>query len=86
MLTLGRGEVNDVAIALEHVDLLNRLDGLDVHLLERGLQLLVVGARVLVHLLDLPSGRALATVSPYISHCSLSTSRITQVYRKSSAG
>jgi hypothetical protein len=59
--TFGSGEVNDVAILLEHVDLLNSLDWLDVQLLKRSLQLLVVGAGGLVDLLRLPSGRALAT-------------------------
>jgi hypothetical protein len=55
--------VDDVSIALEHVNLLNRLDGLDVELLESGLQLLVVGAGALVDLLDLPAWGALASVS-----------------------
>ena len=54
--------MNDVAIALEHVDLLDRLDGLDVELLQRRLQLLVVGAGALVDLLDFSPGGALATV------------------------
>lgn len=40
--TLGGREVNDVAVSLEHVHLLNSLDGLDVQLLKSGLQLLVV--------------------------------------------
>lgn len=40
--TLGSGEVDDVSVALEHVDLLNCLDGLHVQLLEGGLELLVV--------------------------------------------
>jgi hypothetical protein len=53
--------VDDVAVALEHVDLLNRLDGLDVEFLERCLQLLVVGAGALVDLLDLPARSALAS-------------------------
>jgi hypothetical protein len=35
--TLWCGEVDDVAVALEHVDLLDSLDRLDVELLERGL-------------------------------------------------
>ena len=66
--TFGRREMDDVAIALEHVHLLNGLDGLHVHLLERGLQLLVVGAGVLMHLLDLSSRSSLASVSQCISH------------------
>jgi hypothetical protein len=56
--------VDDVAVALEHVDLLDSLNGLDVELLERGLKLLVVGARVLVDLLDLPARSTLASVVP----------------------
>ena len=53
--------MDHVAILFEHVDLLNGLDGLHVHLLQRRLQLLVVGARALVNLLHLPPGRALPT-------------------------
>lgn len=40
--TLGGREVDDVAVGLEHVDLLDSLDGLSVQLLQSGLQLLVV--------------------------------------------
>ena len=54
--------MDDVAVLLEHVDLLDGLDGLDVHLLEGGLELLVVGTGVLVHLLDLAAGSTLASV------------------------
>jgi hypothetical protein len=60
--TLGCREVDDVAVALEHVDLLDSLDGLDVELLKSGLELLVVGASVPLDLLDLPAGGALASV------------------------
>lgn len=60
--TLWCREVDDVSVGLEHVDLLNGLDGLDVELLERALELLVVGTSALVNLLDLPSRGALATV------------------------
>jgi len=77
--TLGRGEVDDVAVALKHIDLLNLRDGLYVHLLEGGLKLLVVGARGLVHLLDLSSGCTLAAtycvsilllmLFPYVRGC-----------------
>lgn len=49
-----------IAIFLEHVDLLNSLDGLDIELLERRLQLLVVGAAGLVDLLRLSSRCAFA--------------------------
>lgn len=67
-LTLGGGEVDDVAVRLEHVDLLDGRDGLDVHLLEGGLELLVVTTTGSVDLLDLSSGSTLATVlSLYIS-------------------
>lgn len=59
--TLGGREVDDVAVGLEHVDLLNCLDGLHVQLLESSLELLViVGAAGDVALL-LVSGGALAT-------------------------
>lgn len=53
--------MDDVAIFLEHVDLLDGLDGLHVHLLQRSLQLLVIGAGRLVDLLDLAAGSALAS-------------------------
>jgi hypothetical protein len=56
--------VDDVSVALEHVDLLNGLDGLYVKLLQRGLELLVVGTGALVDLLDLPAGSALASAHP----------------------
>jgi hypothetical protein len=54
--------VDDVSVALEHVDLLNALDGLDVELLQRGLELLVVGTSGPVDLLDLPAGSTLAAI------------------------
>lgn len=55
--------MDDVAVLLEHVDLLDTLDGLDVQLLQGGLQLLVVGVGGPVDLLDLAAGSALASVS-----------------------
>ena len=55
--------MNDVSIALEHVDLLNRLDRLHIKLLQRRLQLLVIGAGALVDLLDFSPGRTLATIT-----------------------
>jgi len=58
--------VDNVAVLFEHVDLLNGLDGLDVHLLEGGLELLVVGAGALVDLLDLAAGSTLASVGPLV--------------------
>jgi len=60
----------DVSIFLEHVDLLDCLDGLNIELLERRLQLLVVRARALVDLLHLSPGR---TLSPMIQGCLLDT-------------
>lgn len=54
--------MDDVPVALEHVDLLNGLDGLDVELLQRGLELLVVGTSGPVDLLDLPAGSTLAAI------------------------
>jgi len=60
--TLRSSEVDDVSVLLEHVDFLDGLDGLDVHLLEGGLELLVVGARGLVDLLDLAAGSTLSSV------------------------
>lgn len=54
--------MDDIAVTLEHVDLLDCLDGLDVHLLQRRLKLLIICTRALVHLLDLPSWSTLAAV------------------------
>lgn len=59
--TLGGTEVNNVAIFLEHVHLLNTLNGLHVELLERSLQLLVVHTSGSMDLLHLPSGSSFAT-------------------------
>lgn len=69
--TLGGGEVDDVAVGLEHVDLLDLSDGLDVHLLEGSLELLVVGARRPVDLLLHTSGGTLATASQALAPISL---------------
>lgn len=52
--------MDHIAILLKHVDLLDRLDGLHIQLLERRLQLFVIGTRCLVYLLRLPPRRALA--------------------------
>ena len=54
--------MDDVAVRLEHVDLLNGRDGLDVHLLEGGLELLVVTTTGSVDLLDLSSGSTLSAI------------------------
>lgn len=59
-LTLCSAEVKDVAILLEHVDLLDALDRLDVELLQTGLDLPVVGCGGSWCLLDGASWRALA--------------------------
>lgn len=60
--------MDDVAVLLEHVDLLDALEGLDVQLLKGGLELLVVGTGVADNLLDLTAGSTLATEkSQYIS-------------------
>jgi hypothetical protein len=56
--------VDNISVTLEHVDLLNGLDGLHIELLQRSLELLVVGTSALVDLLDLPAGSTLASVSP----------------------
>ena len=61
-LTLWRREVNDIAITLEHVDLLDSLNWLHVEFLQRRLQLLVIGASALVDLFDFSPRCALAAV------------------------
>jgi hypothetical protein len=71
LLTTGVGEVDDVAVLLEHVDLLDALDGLDVQLLESGLELLVIGAGVADDLLDLAAGSTLATVKLLVGRCTV---------------
>lgn len=61
-ITLRSRKVNNVAVLLEHVHLLDRLDRLHVHLLERRLELLVVGGGRLVDPLGLTAGSTLASV------------------------
>lgn len=51
-----------IAVFLEHVDLLNCLDWLNVQLLQGSLELLVISARGLVNLLCFPSWGALSSV------------------------
>lgn len=58
-LTLGGGKVNDVAIILDHVHLLDTGDVVDRELLQRALELLVVGCCRSVNHLLLPSRCAL---------------------------
>lgn len=65
--TLWCGEVDDVSVRLEHVDLLNGLNWLDVHLLENGLELLLINARVLWLGLDLASWGSLSARIPSLS-------------------
>jgi hypothetical protein len=51
--------MNDLAAVLEHVDLVDALDALDAELLERALQLFVVGRSGLVNDLLLSSWHTL---------------------------
>jgi hypothetical protein len=60
---LGGSKVDDVSVLLEHVDLLNSLDGLGVQLLKGELKLLVVGTGAGRCALDLSSGGTLSTSS-----------------------
>ena len=62
-LTFRSSEVNHISVFLEHVDLLNRLNGLHVELLQGSLQLLVVSARGLVHFLLFSSWCSFASKS-----------------------
>jgi hypothetical protein len=55
--------VDDVSVLLEHVDLLDSLDGLGVQLLEGELKLLVVSAGAGGRTLDLSSRSTLSTES-----------------------
>lgn len=57
--------MDDITIRLEHVDLLDLLDRLDIHLLERRLQLLVVRAGALVNFLHLSPWCAFASAHLY---------------------
>lgn len=54
--------MNNIPILLEHVDLLDGLERLHVHFLQRCLQFLVIGAAGLVDLLDFAAGGSLASV------------------------
>lgn len=55
--------MDDVAVGLEHVDLLDGLDGLSVELLQLSLELLVIGVGSSGSALGGPSGSSLSTVS-----------------------
>ncbi len=54
--------MNHIAIFFEHVDLLNRLNGLDIELFQGSLQLFVVRTRRLVNLLHFSPRCTLASV------------------------
>jgi hypothetical protein len=73
MLTFRSSKVDDVSIGFEHVDLLNSLDRLDIELLQRRLQLLIVCALTLVDLLDLSSRCALSAIRDSSAFRSAST-------------
>lgn len=60
--TLGGSEVDNVAVRLEHVDLLDSLDGLSAELLEGLLELLVVGTGASGSTLNLTAGSTLSTI------------------------
>jgi hypothetical protein len=60
--------VDDVSVLLEHVDLLNCLDRLNIKLLQRCLELLVVHSLTLVDLLDLSSWCTLSTIFQLVSN------------------
>lgn len=64
--------MDDVSVRLEHVDLLNGLDRLNIQLLERSLQLLVINSSGFVCLLDLSSWCALSAIDRLISKFPLS--------------
>ena len=66
--TFRSGEMNHIAILLEHIDLLDRLDRLHIQLFEGRLQLLVVCARGLVHLLYFSPRRAFTAVGEMVSN------------------
>lgn len=58
--------MDNIAIFFEHVHLLNGLDGLDVHLLKGGLELLIVGAGGLVDLLHLAARGTFSSIQVVI--------------------
>jgi hypothetical protein len=66
--TFRGGEVDDISVFFEHVHFLDGLDGLDVHLLKRGLELFVVdagGGAFCRGFLHLAAGGAFASVWGY---------------------
>jgi hypothetical protein len=60
MITFRGGEVEDVSVVHEHVDLFNCLNRLSSKLLQGSLKLLVIGSAVFVNLLNLSSNRSLS--------------------------
>lgn len=63
--TFRRREMQDVAIVLEHVDLLNSSYWLQVELLQGSLELLIIGSSGVGRLLDdFPSWCTLSTYTP----------------------
>lgn len=52
--------MDHVAVLLEHIDLLNRLDRLHVELFQRRLKFFIVGTRSFVHLFRFSPRRAFA--------------------------
>ena len=59
--------MNHVAILLEHVDLLNGLDRLNIQLLQRCLKLFVIRPRALVDLFDLPPRGTFTSITTWMS-------------------
>ena len=62
--TLWCREMDDIAVRFEHVDLLNCLNRLDIHLFQGRLKLLVICTSALVHFLDLSTRSTFASESP----------------------
>jgi hypothetical protein len=59
--------MNDIPILLEHIDLLDSLNRLDIHFLQGGLEFLVVSAAGLVHFFGFPAGSSLASEGASVS-------------------
>lgn len=56
--------MNDVSILLEHINLLDGLDRLNIQLLKRRMELLVIGSSGLMDLLDFSSWSSLSSIYP----------------------
>ena len=61
-LTFGCREVDDIAVLFEHVDFLNCLNRLNIHLFQRSLQLFVISGGRFVHFLGLAARSSFASV------------------------